>query len=112
MDCGYNLGCNYIGNFEDTITERYEKDVENALNIMTNQHGVRLERMTYDREDHYTTLGDHRIQEAYNGVNILLPLMISGKMKGFWNLPFVFWRNDFLVTCQMKEACSAMEVME
>lgn len=53
-------------------TERYEKDVENALKIMTNQHGVRLERMTYDREDHYTTLGDHRIQEAYNGVNILL----------------------------------------
>ena len=30
-------------------TERYEKDVENALKIMTNQHGVRLERMTYDR---------------------------------------------------------------
>lgn len=54
------------------LNDRYQRDVENALKIMTNQKGVRLERMTYDRENHYTTLGDNRIQEAYNGVNILL----------------------------------------
>ena len=53
-------------------TDRYQKDVENALKLMLNQKGVRLERMTYDRDNHYTTYGDNRIQEAYNGVNILL----------------------------------------
>ena len=52
--------------------DRYQRDIENALQIMTNQKGVRLERMTYDRENQYTTYGDNRIQEAYNGVNILL----------------------------------------
>ncbi len=54
------------------ISDLYRRDVENALKIMMNQEGVGLERMTYDRGNHYMTLGDNRIQEAYNGVNILL----------------------------------------
>ncbi len=54
------------------VGDLYRKDAENALKIMTDREGVRINCMTYDRKNHYATLGSTRIQEAYNGVNILL----------------------------------------
>ena len=72
--CEHAMWCwSLLGYMElNGIEDRYQRDVENALKIITNQSGVCIVRMTYDRQNHYTTMGDNRIQEAYNGVSIFL----------------------------------------
>lgn len=56
----------------DGSDSRIHEDALNLLNIMDPVNGVNLPRCTYDPADHYNTYGDYRIQEAFNGVNILL----------------------------------------
>ncbi len=52
--------------------ERIHRDVKNHLYIMDPVNQVNLPRCSYDPLDHYNTCGDYRIQEAFNGINILL----------------------------------------
>ncbi len=51
---------------------RIHRDVRNLLNIMDPRNQAGVPRCSYDPDDHYNTLGDYRIQEAFNGVSILL----------------------------------------
>ena len=51
---------------------RIHRDVQNLLCVLHPENDVRLTRCSYQPERGYHTYGDHRIQEAYNGVNILL----------------------------------------
>lgn len=52
---------------------RIDRDVRNFLNILDPAMQVNLPRCTYDPEAGYNTRGgDYRIQEAFNGVNILI----------------------------------------
>lgn len=52
--------------------DRLDRDIKNLLNVIHPDNQIRLKRCSYDSERNYHTYGDHRIQEAYNGVNILL----------------------------------------
>ncbi len=52
--------------------ERIHRDVRNLLNIMDPRNHAAVPRCSYDPNDDYNTLGDYRIQEAFNGVSILL----------------------------------------
>ncbi len=52
--------------------ERIHRDVRNLLNIMDPRNKAGVPRCSYDPDDHYNTLGDYRIQEAFNGVSMLL----------------------------------------
>ncbi len=56
----------------DGSDNRIHKDVKNLLNIMDPQNNVKQPRCSYDPDDHYNTLGDYRIQEAFNGVSMLI----------------------------------------
>lgn len=56
----------------DGSDSRIHRDVQNLLNIMNPENQVRLPRCSYDPDDHYNTLGDYRIQEAFNGVSMLI----------------------------------------
>lgn len=51
---------------------RIHRDVQNLLHIMNPDNQVKQPRCSYDPDDHYNTCGDYRIQEAFNGVNMLL----------------------------------------
>lgn len=52
--------------------KRIDADVKNLLRIMDPVNNVGLGRCSYDPNDHYNTLGDYRIQEAFNGASMLL----------------------------------------
>ena len=52
--------------------QRIHSDVKNLLAIIDPVNQVRKPRCSFDPDDHYNTLGDYRIQEPFNGVNILL----------------------------------------
>ncbi|MBR5569852.1 MAG: hypothetical protein IKW10_03065 [Oscillospiraceae bacterium] len=52
--------------------KRLNEDVLNLLRIVDPSNHVNLYRCSYDPADHYNTIGDYRIQEAFQGVNILL----------------------------------------
>lgn len=52
------------------VKEPYARDTENLLNIVLGRGDVRLNSCTIDRS--FLTLNSTRIQEAYNGVNIML----------------------------------------
>ncbi len=52
--------------------QRIHSDVQNLLHIMDPRNQAGVPRCTYDPNDHYNTLGDYRIQEAFNGANMLL----------------------------------------
>lgn len=56
----------------DGSDSRIHRDVQNLLNIMDPQNNVKLPRCSYDPDDNYNTLGDYRIQEAFNGVSMLI----------------------------------------
>ena len=56
----------------EPFDQRINEDVLNMLRIIDPINQVNLRRCTYDPADHYNTVGDYRIQEAFNGVNILL----------------------------------------
>lgn len=56
----------------DGSNYRIHRDVKNLLHIMDPKNQVRLPRCSYDPDDHYNTLGDYRIQEAFNGVSMLI----------------------------------------
>ena len=60
----------YLNRYEND--PRLDEDVQNLLRIMAPENAINLPRATYDPLNHYNTVTDHRIQEAYNGVNILL----------------------------------------
>ena len=60
----------YLNRYEND--PRLDGDVQNLLRIMMPENAINLPRATYDPFNHYNTVTDHRIQEAYNGVNILL----------------------------------------
>lgn len=60
----------YLNRYEND--PRLDADVQNLLRIMAPENGINLPRSTYDPTTGYNTFTDHRIQEAYNGVNILL----------------------------------------
>ncbi len=51
---------------------RLHRDVQNLLNIMDPRNQAGVPRCSYDPDDHYNTLGDYRIQEAFNGASILI----------------------------------------
>ena len=51
---------------------RLSRDVVNLLNVIDPKNNLSIKRCTYDPVRNYHTVGDHRIQEAYNGINILL----------------------------------------
>ncbi len=51
---------------------RIEEDALNLLRIMDPANGLQWPRCSYDPADNYNTFGDYRIQEAFNGINILL----------------------------------------
>ncbi len=51
---------------------RIHRDARNLLNIMDPRNEAAVPRCTYDPDDHYNTLGDYRIQEAFNGASILI----------------------------------------
>ncbi len=57
---------------QDGSDSRIHRDVQNLLNIMNPENNVKQPRCSYDPDDHYNTCGDYRIQEAFNGVNMLL----------------------------------------
>lgn len=56
----------------DGSNDRIHRDVKNLLHIMDPKNHVGLPRCSYDPDDHYNTLGDYRIQEAFNGVSMLI----------------------------------------
>lgn len=56
----------------DGSDQRIHRDVQNLLNIMDPVNNVKQPRCSYDPDDHYNTFGDYRIQEAFNGVSMLL----------------------------------------
>ena len=56
----------------DGSDSRIHRDVQNLLNIMDPDNNVKQPRCSYDPDDHYNTCGDYRIQEPFNGVNMLL----------------------------------------
>ena len=56
----------------DSTDKRLNEDVLNLLRIIDPVNQVNLHRCTFNPADHYNTIGDYRIQEAFQGVNILL----------------------------------------
>lgn len=52
--------------------QRIHDDVKNQLTIMDPKSKLNRPRSSYDAEDNYNTCGDYRIQEAFNGVNMLI----------------------------------------
>lgn len=52
--------------------QRIHDDVKNQLTIMDPNSKLNRPRSSYDAEDHYNTCGDYRIQEPFNGVNMLI----------------------------------------
>lgn len=52
--------------------QHVQEDVQNLLHAMNPENDVHISRLTYDPNDHYNTLGDYRIQEAFNGASMLL----------------------------------------
>lgn len=57
---------------QDGGDDRIHRDVRNLLNIMNPENNVKQPRCSFDPDDHYNTCGDYRIQEAFNGVSMLL----------------------------------------
>ena len=56
----------------DSTDQRLNEDVLNMLRIIDPVNQVNLYRCTYNPADHYNTVGDYRIQEAFQGASILL----------------------------------------